>query len=448
MIKKLLFIPLLAAGSFCIAQSSAQVQLPQVIPPSPEASAIAKGGQLGVGLFTGAPNAGIPMYEIKLRGISVPVGLNYSSNGTKVDEIPSRTGLGWVLSGGGSVNRIVHGKPDDKADRLLPPPPVPMPTEDELLAYYNSITSDASLFDNEPDEFVVTAPGLSARFVLDENYNISFIPHANLKVQIIGGNNQSDPYSEFIITNTEGIKYYFGGTGAIESTVSHNLVGKYVSHQQVRTSFFLKKIKLPEGEEITYSYSPVSFATHTGISQGIKRGTIENAIQTCGQGGFTPCPGPYVIPESFNERVTEVMYSTVYLTGIQAPNGLLVTLSYENRPDGSGDKRLTTVNIQSPLYSRIFGLVYADPATVGSSGGADPSAGNYNKRFFLTNVYAVKPQQGSTPADTLWYNLDYEDMNNLPPRLSFSQDYLGFYNGAPNAFFCRRYPTKIGVIMP
>lgn len=437
--KKLFLIPLLAAGSLCHGQSSNQVKLPQVIPPSPEASAIAKGGQLDVSLFTGAPSAIIPMYEIKLRGITVPIGLNYSSNGTKVDEIPSRTGLGWSLSGGGSLNRIVHGRPDDKAIRLLPP--TGAITEQQLGDYYNSISQDNGIYDDEPDEFVVTAPGLSARFIMDNNYNIRFIPHSNLKVTFTGGMNQTDPYDQFIVTNTEGVKYYFGGTGAIETTVSHNLSGKYISHQQVRTSFFLKKIELPEGETITYSYSPVSFATHTGISQGVKRGFVENAAEHC-ECSSNHCPGPGIDASSFSEKVTEVMYSTVYLTGIQAPNGTNITFSYENRPDGSGDKRLTTINVQGIQYSRKFGLVYADPATAGNSGGSDPSSGNYNKRFFLTNVYAVQPQQGAVPADTIWYNLDYEDFNNLPPRLSFSQDYLGFYNGATNTYFLPPVPGE------
>lgn len=443
MMKKLFLLPLLAAGSWCLGQSG-PVKLPQVIPPSPEASAIAKGGQLDVSMFTGAPSASIPMYEIKVRGVSVPIGLNYSSNGFKVDEIPSRTGLGWVLSAGGSVNRIVHGRPDDKAERSKPPS---NPTELQLKNYYNDLSADNSTKDDEPDEFVITAPGLSARFILDLDpvtnlYFPVFVPHSNLKVTFTGGTNQTDPYDQFIVTNTEGVKYYFGGTGGIESTVSHNLTGKYVSHQQVRTSFFLKKIELPEGETITYNYSPVSFATHTGISQGVKRGLLENINEHCQCNTSVTCPPPGIDASSFNERVTEVMYSTVYLTSIQAPNGINVTLSYENRPDGSGDKRLKTVSITSIQYSRIFGLVYADPATAGNSGGSDPSSGNYNKRFFLTSVYAVQPQQGTIPADTLWYYLDYENFNGLPPRLSFAQDYLGFYNGAANNFFMPAVPGE------
>ncbi len=433
MIKKLLFIPLLAAGSFCIAQSSAQVQLPQVIPASPEASAIAKSGQLSVGLFTGVPQVTIPLYEINVRGLTVPVGVSYISNGTKVDEIPSRTGLGWVMSAGGAISRSVHGRPDDKSIRT------PMPTgtvlETQWRDYYESLSAPSGNADNEPDEFMLNAPGLSARFILDKFNQPVFLTHSNFKVQFTGGTNGIDPYSEFIVTNTGGIKYFFGGSGAIETTVSHNMLGKYLNHQQIRTAFFLKKIEFPGGDNITYNYSPVTFMTHPGITQSVSRGNLSNNSQSClnfGCSGGGSCPaGEMVDPGSFNEHIAEVQYNTVSLTQITGPNGLSVSFGYENRPDGSNDKRLISINIQAPQFSKLYRFIYADPPTNGVCG-YSTSEGTYNKRFFLTEIQSIKPAQGSVPADTIRYILDYEDMNNLPPRLCFSQDYLGFYNGVHN----------------
>jgi hypothetical protein len=433
--KVILLISIVSSSQFVDAQLG-KVNLPQVIPPSPEATAIAKGGQLSVGMFTGAPSASIPLYEIKLRNLSIPISLNYSSNGFKVDEIPGRTGLGWNLSMGGSVNRTVHGKPDEGTSWLPYPTGSPFPTEAQLYDYYQALVSDATK-DNERDEFNVTAPGLSAKFILDNNGQPIFIPHCNLKVEILGGNSETNPYSVFIITNTDGIVYRFGGTTATETTITHNQIGQTISRQQIRTAFFLKSIRLPEGDSITYTYSPLRFETYPGISQGVRRGSEANLEVHCLCHDLVKCPGPAVIPGSFHESVSEVMYSSAYLTDIFGPNSLRVHLEYENRPDGSDDKRMISINIQTPFVARLFKLIYSDPSTIGNSGGNGnyATAGNYNKRFFLSEVQIIKRQQGSIPADTVKYTLDYDDINNLPPRLSYSQDLLGFYNGAYNAYF-------------
>lgn len=419
---------------FCLATISngqiGKVNLPQLIPPSPEAFSISKGGQLSVGMFTGAPSASIPLYDFKLRNLSIPITLNYSSNGLKVDEIPGRSGLGWNLSIGGSVNRIVHGKPDDESDLE------PYPTNGNSLAnYFTNVTNQSLTVDAEADEFSVNAPGLSARFILDKFNNATFIPHSNLKVEVLGGSGETNPFQTFIVTTTEGIKYRFGGTGSIETTISHNMNGQSVYRQQVRTAFFLKSIRLPEGDSITYSYSPVRTSAFTGISQGVRKGFVENLTEFCECNNVTVCPGPYVDAASFNEQLSDVMYSTVYLTQIKGPNGLFINLEYEDRPDGSGDKRIAQIKIRAPFMAKVFRLIYYDPSTVGYSGGSHYNAGQYNKRFFLKEVQSIKRLQGNIPADTVKYTLDYEDINNLPPRLSFAQDALGFYNGANNTYF-------------
>jgi hypothetical protein len=429
------------SGQLITLGQSAQVKLPQVLPASPEATAIAKGGQLSVGLYSGAPSATIPLYEIKLRNLSIPVALNYSSNGFKVDEIPGRTGIGWNLSMGGAVTRVVHGKPDEGAERSWL---VGTHTMAEFEDYYNNLASPIRLEDNEPDEFMITAPGLSSRFILDTSGVPVTLPFSNLKVEIIGGISETNPFSEFVVTNPDGIAYRFGGTGFIETTITHTFVGQLMTMQQVRTAFFLKSIKLPEGDSIKYNYRPVRFATFPGISQGIQRGLPENLLEHCQCNTSLSCPYPATSAASFHEDVSEVMYSTAYLTQITGPNGLQISLGYQDRPDGSGDKRIDSINVRVPQTTKIFKLLYDDPTTVGHSGGAynNYSAGEYNKRFFLKEVQAIKPLQGTIPPDTVKYTLDYVDLTSLPPRLSFSQDFLGFYNGANNTYFLPVVPGE------
>src|SRR5882672_6030027 len=95
----ILLLLLLTANLFAIAQDDPmQLKLPDILPPSPEAAAINKNGQLSVGMISGGAQASIPLYEIKLKSVRIPISLNYASNGTKVDEIPSRAGMNWTLS--------------------------------------------------------------------------------------------------------------------------------------------------------------------------------------------------------------------------------------------------------------------------------------------------------------------------------------------------------------
>ena len=130
--RKFIIVTLFISFQIVKAQSP-NPKLPVILPPSPEAASITKNGELNSGAYHGGPQASIPLYEIKLKNITLPVSLNYASNGLKVDEIPSRVGLGWNLSAGGVITRIVNGKPDDLTTRYMPT--VPLGTNLTSIAY-------------------------------------------------------------------------------------------------------------------------------------------------------------------------------------------------------------------------------------------------------------------------------------------------------------------------
>lgn len=68
-----------------------------------------------VDMSTGTLKVGIPLYEIKVNDISVPIALNYSALGIKVGQEAGPTGMGWELSAGGKIITNVQGKEDTKA---------------------------------------------------------------------------------------------------------------------------------------------------------------------------------------------------------------------------------------------------------------------------------------------------------------------------------------------
>lgn len=48
-----------------------------VVPPSPQAQALARYAEFPVGLFTGLPSVSIPLYEIELGGYMLPISIDY-----------------------------------------------------------------------------------------------------------------------------------------------------------------------------------------------------------------------------------------------------------------------------------------------------------------------------------------------------------------------------------
>lgn len=67
----------------------------------------------GVSEATGGVSMQFPLFTLNQDGFTLPISLSYQSNGFKVDAPASRCGLGWSLSAGGSITKVVCGLPDE-----------------------------------------------------------------------------------------------------------------------------------------------------------------------------------------------------------------------------------------------------------------------------------------------------------------------------------------------
>lgn len=90
-------------------------ELPNLIPPSPTVAALMKYEEIPVNNYTGIPDISVPLFSHQFPSskLGVNVGLSYHSSCTKLDEVASDVGLGWSLTSGGSVSRVVRGYPDE-----------------------------------------------------------------------------------------------------------------------------------------------------------------------------------------------------------------------------------------------------------------------------------------------------------------------------------------------
>lgn len=147
------------------------------VPPSPNAAALTKFGNIPVGPATGIPQVTIPIYQYtsKSNGLSLPISLDYHAGGVRVDEVASNVGIGWALNAGGVVSRGVKGTPDEDQDGFLNTPwfdgatgnsPATAPSSKPFVKAYNRT------LDIEADLFTFNFNGRSGRFVYGRNGDI------------------------------------------------------------------------------------------------------------------------------------------------------------------------------------------------------------------------------------------------------------------------------------
>jgi len=162
-----------------------------IIPPSPEASALAKYADIPVSLYSGTPTISIPLYEIKERELSLPVSMNYHGSGNKVETIASRTGLGWTLNAGGLVARTVRGWPDEHSQRgflyqaqLHDVGDYAQGTPQQQYEWYDAMAEGC--LDTEPDLFYFNFAGYTGKFMFNWDGQIQMISGNSIKIEPIG----------------------------------------------------------------------------------------------------------------------------------------------------------------------------------------------------------------------------------------------------------------------
>ena len=91
---------------FCIIAFSAfaQQSIPENV-PTPNAASLGHYGDIPVSYYTGNPGITIPLYEITVREVTLPVKLDYDASGVQMNVLPSWTGYNWTLSAGGAITK-------------------------------------------------------------------------------------------------------------------------------------------------------------------------------------------------------------------------------------------------------------------------------------------------------------------------------------------------------
>jgi len=82
------------------------------IAPSPSSLATMN-AETQVGTYNGSVSASVPIHSLTANDLSIPIGLNMTGTGIKVDAMGSEVGNNWALVAGGEISRVVKNLPDE-----------------------------------------------------------------------------------------------------------------------------------------------------------------------------------------------------------------------------------------------------------------------------------------------------------------------------------------------
>ena len=374
--------------------------MPSILPQSPEATSFAKFGNYQVNLFTGLPDISIPLYEIKVGEISVPISINYHASGVKVNDWGSWVGTGWSLSAGGSVSRRIMGLPDEQGGNnyLSGNHPVRDVSTLDLkttadLDYIKNI--NAGIIDGEPDIFSYNFPGKSGQFVFNQNdgFNTIKIPYDPVAISYTGG--------YFDIKNESGVTFQFHDA---EFSQFYD-VGKTI---QGKSTWVLTKVfSANKQDSINFSYT----ARSGQVSADIRDFVILN--DNVWQGNYYT----FDLGTGFTDNLSSGTDERK-IQQITFPNGKIVfDASTADRADAFiGQKSLTDIkvyalDIKTNTYALVKMVIFNQSYFVNS-------LNNTIKRLRLDGI-TITDNAGVAVEN---YQCTYNTSVELPARLSRARD--------------------------
>jgi YD repeat-containing protein len=398
--------------------------LNSLLPLSPNANAIMKYGDVPVTLSNGIPGINIPIYTVDENGLQLPISLSYHAGGIKVDEPASWVGLAWSLSAGGAITREVRGLPDDNEAEIG------FFSFVQTNEYYMSgaaknldsvlVEARNGRLDLEPDIFYFNAAGISGKFAFDQQTR-TFVSIPNQPVKITRNANSNT----WKIVGPDGISYYFENKETTTSTVKCDVETN--NFNNVISAWYLSKmVNANQTDSIMFDYSYVNYDYYSAGSSTTY--TLLTGDRNLLRPNLNCFSHNYF---SGNARLSAIR-SRKYLIEF-VPSTIV-------RQDIKDDYALARINIKSIAGQLIKSYSFNyDYYLSGVCSGTVPDLTRNQKRLKLLSI----DERGQSDIDVpLSHKFSY-DSQVLPCRLSYSQDFWGYSNGADNTNPNTLVPKKV-----
>ncbi|WP_321515378.1 BACON domain-containing protein [Marinifilum fragile] len=386
--------------------------LPDIIPPTPNASSMLIENNFTTNYYSGSVNVSFPIYNINCKGIELNVGLNYTGgNGIKVQEQATWVGLGWTLNYGGVVSRTIRGLADDRSNGYMHTSDLPaVETQNGVVANLQDfINIGNNSVDGEPDMFNYSFGGNSGSFFINKQKQVVEKPLSNNKITIISGGYLNQEIKGFEITTSAGITYRF-----IEEEKSRSRkIGSTESDVNFyTTSWYLSEIK-NYNNTATVSFQYQSF---NGIS----------TVDECPYSIIDPDMLPLVDDYFYQENIIE---SAKRIEKITFPNGEIEFKKNSTyRLDVKNDYALDEIIIRNDFGDvKSYRLKYSYFTPVGAIPFTSVNDEEYSdKRLKLDEIWL----HGSDGvSEQCVRKFSYNEEVSLPNRNSKAKDHWGYYNG-------------------
>ncbi|MBB5334830.1 hypothetical protein [Chryseobacterium koreense] len=387
-------------------------------PPSPNSAAFEKYGMVPVNLSSGVITPSVPLFTIPMGSNSFEVKIYYSSQGLRVDEMPTSLGMGWSLNLG-SITRTIRDFPDEDNSARMYNINLPIMGSDN---FHIGNTLNGDRVDSERDLFTLNVDGYQTKFMLDENLEVTKLTVDDLKIEIINPLRDSLVSSHKLrVITPNGTKYFFGGNGGVETSNSRpNQIGGFPSRVRHINAWFLSQVIYPDGRRFRIFYQRNRIWYTDGYSQTAEIGY--RAISG------TETGTPMVYPaESRNFNTIAYVATPLRIAGDDFEINFQIG-EFENIIESEDFPKLQSVTVKSAVTVQNIAFAYDEyPSNnIGAHSHSVPIS-----RPFLKSITF----HDDSPENSSSYSFEYYNPDKLPNRFSFAQDILGYYNGKNNTKF-------------
>ena len=413
------------SGMVDVTFAPADVKMIQAPPAAAQATRYA---DFPVSYGLGLVDVSIPLYTIQSRSLTLPVYLSYNPGGVRVEEVSGPAGLGWTLEASGVITRTINGIVDgdvngwDSRPTLEPSSPYFNNTEYLKQAAKGECDVDADLFS-------FNFCGRKGSFYWDRSTS-SYVPVSATDLDIQGYPNSSG----FVITDTDGTRYYFTETEASDRNLTYTLPyfgsggNSLPGTMTSLTAWYLTRIVAMDGtDEITLEYDESEVSFHTSHHTSMRSYQFTYRYHENGSYSWMAADGSWGGPPAVSTMngayVTNTTYTPKYLKSITFAGGS-ISFKYGDNPIQHlpGEARRS--------YPKLLKIIRVNPSITVSS---DTTAirvctfshkDTQDKRNLLDGVLIAGRNNQVVDGYTLSYIGENTGM------VMDARDLFGYYNGA------------------
>ena len=439
----------------------------QISPKSPNIAGLVNTIDVPVSLYTGIPNISLPLYEIDVDGVKIPISLSYHSSGIRVNQESSWVGLGWSLNAGGLVSRTVKCGDDFNEvlqayiqEGFLTAPEVDLPRENGYIGIFCqdfSYCENHLVKDSEPDIFYYSLPAASGKFLIDKSRGSVLVDrNVDVKIQLMTDNQFKKYEKTFSVTRMGPITENSPTATVFDKDQDQWNVTDFEGNSlysapfEYTSSWMLTDIETVNGKHVSFTYESESY--------------LQPLQESVNKYHVLALPSPvsmYIAGPGNNAVKYSCSQAAVYtwrLSRITWDSGY-ATFTVSSREDeraaqaGSAPKKLDAVRIYNNNDELVDGYAFVYSYFNSEYTGSYP---HVFKRLKLNQLKKLADENYA-------YSFEYFP-GSLPAKNSNNKDYWGYYNGIEQGsnYYCpiiyenRLYPgadkmsrleyTKIGTL--